>query len=440
MEKKILILAANPRNTNQLRLDEEVREIEEGLKRAKNRDTFVVHQKWAVRAKDVRRALLDIEPHIVHFCGHGETSGLVLENELGNAVEATNNSLKNLFELFDETIEVVVLNSCYSENQAVAISEHINFVVGMNSAIGDKAAIEFAIGFYDAIGAGKNYEQAFRFGCNSIELNNIKESHKPIIHKKAKNSISDIPEIKTEKVQLIFEGDKSKFDKISQQKLTKILAAVLEMDAEHIKILNVQTGSIKVTIEVPSEKEEKLSEVLNTMFEKDFIPLINESYSFAFMLCNEDRESAEDLVQDTYIQLYQFLAKNFTPNIENPKSFLYVLMKNVHRNKYQRKQIEEDRKKIIQASTEDIGRLSFNMDDDKKQIGDEITNAINEMPSGLKAVLLMSDVENFSYEEISQILDIPIGTVRSRLHRARSFLKANLKDYAKSLGYNTDNQ
>ena len=67
--RRILILAANPQNTGTLRLDAEVREIQEGLQRSAGRDRFKVIAKWAVRTDDLRRALLEYEPHIVHFAG-----------------------------------------------------------------------------------------------------------------------------------------------------------------------------------------------------------------------------------------------------------------------------------------------------------------------------------------------------------------------------------
>ena len=69
--KKILILSANPKGTSQLRLDEEKREIEEGLRRAKKRELFSLKSAVAVRYRDIRRQILDYEPHILHFSGHG---------------------------------------------------------------------------------------------------------------------------------------------------------------------------------------------------------------------------------------------------------------------------------------------------------------------------------------------------------------------------------
>lgn len=186
--KKILILSANPKNTDHLRLDEEVREIQAALKISKNREQFEVVTEWALRVNDLRRALLNHLPHIVHFCGHGWGSdGLALENKLGQMQLVSSESLAGLFELFEDRVECVVLNACYSEAQAEAIYQHIDCVIGMNRAIGDTAAIEFATGFYDALAAGRSYQDSFNFGCGAIDLQGIPESKTPQI-KARKNS------------------------------------------------------------------------------------------------------------------------------------------------------------------------------------------------------------------------------------------------------------
>ncbi len=178
--KKILILTANPKNSDKLRLDEEVREIQEGLQRSRSRDQFEIIAKWAVRPDDLRRALLDHEPHIVHFSGHGVgTKGLVLENNVGQMQLVSAPSLARLFKLFKEKVECVLLNACYSEVQAAAIHQHIDCVIGMNQAIGDRAAIEFAVGFYDGLGAGRGYSDAFEFGVSAIDLEGIPETATP---------------------------------------------------------------------------------------------------------------------------------------------------------------------------------------------------------------------------------------------------------------------
>ena len=197
--KKILILSANPKGTNQLRLDEEQREIEEGLRRAKKRELFSLKSAVAVRYRDIRRQILDYEPQILHFSGHGaDELGLIFEDETGNEKLVNAEALAELFGLFADQLECVVLNACYSEVQAKEIVRYINHVIGMNEAIGDRAAIEFAVGFYDALGVGKSVEDAYKFGCNAIQLAGISEHLTPVLLKKSDNNqptpITPVPE------------------------------------------------------------------------------------------------------------------------------------------------------------------------------------------------------------------------------------------------------
>lgn len=183
--KTILILAANPKTTSSLRLDEEVREIDAGLQRAKKREQFDMKQRWAVRIRDISQALLDFKPRIVHFSGHGSgDDGLVLEDQTGNIQLVDGEALAELFKLFAENVECVLLNACYSEIQALAIVKHIPYVIGMNKAIGDKASIEFAVGFYSALGAGESIEFAYQFGCSAIRLVGYPEHLTPVLKKK----------------------------------------------------------------------------------------------------------------------------------------------------------------------------------------------------------------------------------------------------------------
>src|SRR5207244_12574514 len=115
------------------------------------------------------------KPAYVHFCGHGTgRTGIVLEGQLVDA-----DALAGLFGLFSAKIKCVVLNACYSTVQAQAIAKHIDFVIGMNKAIGDSAAIEFAAAFYDALGAGESIDFAFALGCNAIQLAGISEHLTP---------------------------------------------------------------------------------------------------------------------------------------------------------------------------------------------------------------------------------------------------------------------
>jgi hypothetical protein len=179
----ILFLAANPVDTAPLRLDEESREIDEGLRRARQRERFEFQQRWALRPQDLQRAILDCEPRIIHFAGHGTgEQGIVLENEEGESKPVSSAALEKLFELYSQ-VECVLLNACYSDAQAQAIAKHIRYVIGMKNAIGDPAAIRFATGFYDALGAGQTIDFAFKAGCLSIQLEAIPEELTPVLHR-----------------------------------------------------------------------------------------------------------------------------------------------------------------------------------------------------------------------------------------------------------------
>lgn len=183
--KTILFLAANPKDSEPLRLDEEIRNIEEGLRRSKNRDYFELKQKWALRITDLRRALLDENPNIIHFSGHGSELGRIyLESPVGESVEIDSIALANLFELFKDQIDCVLLNACYSEHQAQEISKHINYVIGMSDEVPDEAAIAFSEAFYDAIANGRDIEFAFKLAKNAIELYNLGAEQIPILIRK----------------------------------------------------------------------------------------------------------------------------------------------------------------------------------------------------------------------------------------------------------------
>ncbi|VXD12364.1 CHAT domain-containing protein [Planktothrix paucivesiculata] len=198
--KKILILAANPKNTTPLRLDQELREIQQILRKSNYRDEFSIISVGAVQIDDLQQTLYDHHPTIVHFSGHGSGSdGLVLEDHSGQSVLVREDALARLFKAFQTQIECVILNTCYSEIQANAIHQHIDCVVGMNQAIGDQAAIKFAVGFYRALGAGEPYENCFESGRTLIDLNAIPEVDKPQIkyRNRTKNAaMSSNPESK----------------------------------------------------------------------------------------------------------------------------------------------------------------------------------------------------------------------------------------------------
>ena len=196
---KVLVLTANPHLPDQapLRLDAEVRQIEEALQRAQQRDRFDISTQLATRTTDLRRALLDHRPQIVHFSGHGTGErGLVLETEAGQKQLVRTEAITQLFEAFSSgEIECVLLNACYSEVQAVAIHQFVDCVIGMNQPIGDRAAQQFSEGFYDALGAGKPYDEAFKIGCSAIALDSSSDAKVPVLkYRKRPSMVAPSPE------------------------------------------------------------------------------------------------------------------------------------------------------------------------------------------------------------------------------------------------------
>ncbi len=171
-KKKILLIAANPEDTTALKLPKEFREIEAALDRATYGDQYDVKPIGATRFKDLRRTLNKYKPHIVHFSGHGLDNGILLEDDHGNQQITSIHSLAELISLTNENIECVILNACDSEAGAEAISQHIDYAIGMNAPVGDQAAIDFSTGFYDGIGNsrgnGCDYKKAFKFGNNAF--------------------------------------------------------------------------------------------------------------------------------------------------------------------------------------------------------------------------------------------------------------------------------
>lgn len=180
--RTILILSANPSGSPLKRLDQEVREIKAGLRRSEYRNNFDIKQAEAVTVRELQRAFLEYKPHIVHFCGHGEDgSGILLEDKQGKPHVVSVEALSDLFELFANQVECVLLNACYSENQAKGIAQHIQSVIGMHQVIGDAAAIDYAVSFYDALGAGRTVSFSHRLACNAIKLIGVMDQLNPIL-------------------------------------------------------------------------------------------------------------------------------------------------------------------------------------------------------------------------------------------------------------------
>ncbi|HPA35138.1 MAG TPA: sigma-70 family RNA polymerase sigma factor [Chitinophagales bacterium] len=175
------------------------------------------------------------------------------------------------------------------------------------------------------------------------------------------------------------------------------------------------------------------------LFESELLPHADALYNFAYHLTYNE-EDANDLVQETFMKAFRFMS--LYEKGTNAKAWLFKILKNAFINEYRKKAKQPtkvDYEDIIayQDADEDKGGVAYDLREDifDGMMGDEITIALNRLPIDFKTVILLCDIEGFSYEEIAKIIDIPIGTVRSRLHRARNMLKESLKEYAASMGY-----
>lgn len=175
------------------------------------------------------------------------------------------------------------------------------------------------------------------------------------------------------------------------------------------------------------------------IFERELLPNIDALHTFAYHLTFHE-DDAKDLVQETFLKAYRAL-DSYKPGT-NAKAWLFKILKNAYINQYRKKvrrpaQVDyedyigyQDREDQASVDFMDLREELFD-----NLIGDEVTSAVNSLPVDFRAVILLCDVEDFTYEEIAKIIDIPIGTVRSRLYRARNMLKEKLASYARRMGY-----
>jgi RNA polymerase sigma factor (sigma-70 family) len=197
------------------------------------------------------------------------------------------------------------------------------------------------------------------------------------------------------------------------------------------------------------EEEEELLEVQSRysetekykIFDKEFMPHIDSMFNFAYRLTN-DEDDANDLVQDTYLKAFRFI--NSFQQGTNSKAWLFRILKNSFINDYRKKSKEPSKVDYQEVETvynsadepEHTGAtVDLRTESVQDLIGDEVAMALNGLPVDFRTVIILCDIEGFTYEEMAKILDIPIGTVRSRLHRARNLLKEKLRSYANKMGY-----
>ncbi len=176
----ILFLAANPRGSNPLKLGEECAEIQRELKMAPNRDDFHFESRWAVSVDELMRHLMELDPTVIHFSGHGGgSSGLMFQDEQGEPQPVSGRALSMMVGTTARNARVVVLNACYSTEQADGLRAHVDCVVGMDGAIGDDAARAFATRFYGALGNRRPIGNAVAQGIATLAAKQLPDEMLP---------------------------------------------------------------------------------------------------------------------------------------------------------------------------------------------------------------------------------------------------------------------
>src|SRR5204863_4012629 len=178
----------------------------------------------------------------------------------------------------------------------------------------------------------------------------------------------------------------------------------------------------------------------DAQFEKEFMPLIGSLYNFAYRL-TLDEDDANDLVQETYMKAFRFF--DSYEQGTNAKAWLFRILKNSFINEFRKKSKQPSKVDYQEVesfyNSDDVDEnitVDLRIESIQDMIGDEIANALNALAVDFRTIIILCDLEGFTYEEMAKILDIPIGTVRSRLHRARNLLKEKLREYAVTMGYN----
>jgi len=177
---KVLFLAANPLDQNNLRLDEEIRAIEEMIRKSEYRDSVHLVSKWAIRPQDVLQGMNEHDPHIVHFSGHGsDTDEIIFQDNQGNSKPVAKEAIVQTMRAASGNLRLVFFNTCYSHAQAREVVQHVEAAIGMKTTIGDDAARVFASQFYSAIGFGKSLATAFEQAKALLMMEGIPEEDTP---------------------------------------------------------------------------------------------------------------------------------------------------------------------------------------------------------------------------------------------------------------------
>jgi RNA polymerase sigma-70 factor (ECF subfamily) len=162
-------------------------------------------------------------------------------------------------------------------------------------------------------------------------------------------------------------------------------------------------------------------------------------YNYALRMTGNG-DDANDLLQETYLKAYRFWEKYEKGT--NIRAWLFRIMKNSYINRYRKESKEPDTVDYDEVKNfyNTIRHESVDPNDLQERLfgnllEDDVAKALESLPEDFKTVVILCDIEGFTYEEIAEFVECPIGTVRSRLHRGRKMLQAKLFDFARRQGY-----
>ena len=167
-------------------------------------------------------------------------------------------------------------------------------------------------------------------------------------------------------------------------------------------------------------------------FEEEALELSDQVYRVARRLVST-REEAEDLVQETYARAFRS-RRSFTPGT-NLRAWLFRILTNLNIDRGRREQRTPDLQPLEEGDYYLYNRLEQDGAEDEERIveqlsQDSVVHALSAVPHNFRDVLVLVDIGDFSYQDAAQILDVPVGTVMSRLHRGRRILKQELAETA----------
>ena len=176
-------------------------------------------------------------------------------------------------------------------------------------------------------------------------------------------------------------------------------------------------------------------EELRKEFEDTALQHMNALYSAALRM-SRDKTEADDLVQDTYLRAYRFFDRFEKGTCI--KAWLFKILKNTFINNFKKQAKKPEHVDFERLRFSDDEPASSNNPEEElvySSFDDEFMRAMSALPEEFRHVIKLSDVYGYSYKEIAEQLDRPIGTVMSRLHRGRKLLRSSLSEYARELGY-----